>query len=182
MPQFRLTQKMAKKLQIETLNHPQVAEGSFYDDWVLDTIKVKRKDIVVFMHVRTRMALAMPLHEIGGAKNILSTFPVSLEWHINELLIEGYEDYGTQIRRFFDQSPCDYYFCKTDNRSVMTHLNQFKAILEDDIYSHDLVSQLVCDKSIAYWYTSLITNPENKKIYTRPQELWETFLCKDNKG
>ncbi|MCF6777932.1 hypothetical protein L3V83_15320 [Thiotrichales bacterium 19X7-9] len=177
MPQFRLTQKLSKRLKIDDLSEPKVIDEPFYDDWIADIFKIQRKDVIVFMHVKTRIGLSMPLYEIGGAKNILDCFPALLEWHINELLITNYEDFGSRIRNFFESTNLNkIYFCKTSDRSVLTHLNQFKDILEYESLKNNVISQRVCDEVTEYWHTNLITNPYNKKEYTKPVDLWVKML------
>ncbi|WP_440682958.1 DUF6933 domain-containing protein [Cysteiniphilum halobium] len=179
MAQFRLTAKMASRLKIGDLLQPQAQSLPFYDDWAVDLLKIQRKDVAVFMHIDTRVVLAIPLFEIGGAKYLFDSLPAMIEWAINELEIRGFEDYGCQIRDYFEPKLNKLEFCKTDNRSVTTHLNQFKQILEYECLRHGEVSQMVCDKTIEYWQSALITNPHTKKGYTRPIELWQSYLDGD---
>ncbi|WP_116963256.1 DUF6933 domain-containing protein [Fastidiosibacter lacustris] len=179
MAQFRLTAKMASRLKIMDL--PQSKEQSlpFYDDWAVDLLKIQRKDVAVFMHVNTRVTLAIPLFEIGGAKYLFDSLPAMIEWAINELEIPRFEDYGCQIRDYFEPQLKQLDFCKTDNRSVTTHLNQFKQILEFECFRHGEVSQIVCNKTMDYWQSALITNPHTKKEYTKPIALWQSYLDGD---
>ena len=131
------------------------------------------------MHVSTRLALAIPLYEIGGVKNLFDCFPVLLEWCLHELCVDYDEDLVYQIKDYFDPKLNTHYFCKTNNRSVMTHIKQFKTIIEYNSHACEVIDQQVCDKSIKYWYKNLITNPYNTKEYTRPGELWMSFIHND---
>ncbi|WP_119342803.1 DUF6933 domain-containing protein [Facilibium subflavum] len=179
MAQFRLTAKMASRLKITDLPQPKQQPLPFYDDWAVDLLKIRRKDVAVFMHINTRVTLAIPLFEIGGAKYLFDSLPAMIEWAINALEIPGFEDYGCQIRDYFEPQLNKLEFCKTDNRSVTTHLNQFKQILEFECSRHDEVSQMVCDKTMDYWQSALITNPHTKKGYTKPIKLWQSYLDGD---
>lgn len=174
MPQFRLTTKMAKKLKIEKLAEPIQTAQFFYDDWAVDLVRAQRKEVAIFMHIETRMALAVPLYEIGGAKFLFDCFPILLEWHLNELSLDIYEDFGLQVRNYFDPKLNKFHFCKTDNRSVTAHINQFKAILEHDTQVLGLINQQTCDNSIEYWQGNLITTP-NHPEFTTPAKLWEAL-------
>ena len=176
MAQFRLTAKMASRLKITDLPQPKEQSLPFYDDWAVDLLKIRRKDVAVFMHIDTRVVLAIPLFEIGGAKYLFDSLPAMIEWTINELEIRGFEEYGCQIRDYFEPKLNKLAFCKTDNRSVTTHLNQFKQILEYECSRHGEVSQMVCDKTMDYWQSALITNPHTKKEYTTPLKLWQYEL------
>ena len=179
MAQFRLTAKMAGKLQISDLLKPSNQALPFYDDWVADILKIMRKDVAVFMHVNTRVALAIPLYEIGGIKCLFDSVPAAIEWGINGLEISGFEDYGCEIRDYFEPKINELNFCKTENRSVTTHLNQFKQILEYECCHHKEISQVACDQIINYWQDMLITNPRTKKGYIKPIELWQSYLKGD---
>lgn len=176
MPQFRLTAKMAKKLKIDNLPQPKQVTGAFYDDWAVDLVRIMRKEVAVFMHIDTRVALALPLFEIGGAKYLFECFPALLQWEVNEWCIEGYEDFGSQIRDYFEPDSNDLYFCKTADRSITTHMNQFKAMIERKAYSMGAITQDACDKSMEWWRKNLITIPSNPTGYTNPVEQWESLL------
>ncbi len=179
MPQYRLTAKMAAKLKITNLNKPPSNALPFYDDWVVDLDRYSRKETAIFMHVGTRIVLAVPIYEIGGIKELFDCFPAVIEWGINELCIDGYEDFGSEIRNYFEPDINEVTFYKTDNRSVTTQLNQFKEVLAIDVLKAGHIDHTICNKSSEYWQEALITNPHTKKEYTRPIKLWASYLSDD---
>ena len=77
MPQFRLTAKMAKELKIMELGIPQEVAIP-YDDWYVHFVRVARKRVYIFIHIKTRLAIALPNYEIGGLENLFSCFAVQL--------------------------------------------------------------------------------------------------------
>lgn len=170
---------MADKLKINQLEKPNNQALPFYNDWIIDLVKIQRKEVAAFMHINTRIALAIPLFEIGGAKNLLNSFPALLQWAINDLCVEGYEDFGSQIRQYFEPN-INLTFFKTDNRGVTTHLNQFKRILTNEAMELGYIAQTVCDSSSQYWQTALISNPHKKNGYVTPLELWCSYLLNED--
>jgi hypothetical protein len=180
MPQFRLTAKMAKELKIDNLAESQTNLPNLYDDWYVDIIRIQRKKVVVFMHIDTRIALAMPIFEIGGMKYIFNCFAIALRELLYEINFDQYESLANKALEFFDVPEFEYIFCKTQNKSVTTHLTQFKFVLEHDIAIAGEITQSVCDKTAEYWLSGLIKDPENPKKYSKPIELLERYFDRES--
>jgi hypothetical protein len=128
------------------------------------------------MHVTTRIVLAIPIHEIGGIKQLFYAFPALLEWVINDLCIDCYEEFGSKIRSYFEPDKKPFLFCKPNNKSALAHMNQFKYLLEMKAGQHDDISQMLCDQCAESWQSHLISNPHKIKEYNRPYELWQSYL------
>jgi len=187
MPQFRLTIKLAKDLKIELQEQP-VEVVPIYDDWYVDLMRANRKKVVVFMHINTFMALAMPCTEIGGIKNMFECFPILLRDFLYDL---EFEDIAEQSYNYFDVSQESYTFTKTKNLTVLRFMTDFKYNLEYDMSRYG-VSQIVCDKVSKHWLKWLL-RPKGMKEYTRPMELMQKvfsgqgcfagdIICADSAG
>lgn len=87
MPQLRLTTKMAKELKILKLKDPNNCTA-LYDDWYVDVVRILRKKIFIFMHIHTRIALAIPSYEIGGIHNLFKCSLCSLTNSCISLIME----------------------------------------------------------------------------------------------
>lgn len=173
MAQCRVTAKMAKKLKLGNLLLPEKRVEGFYDDWCIDLTRIMRKEVIVFMHVDTRLALAMPVYEIGGIANMLDCFSILLKHLLYRLDFDKYERLVSDMTIFFEKLKTNPRFCKTDNRSVMTHMSQFKLVLDYKAAALNRIDQQVCDEVSDYWLESMITYPSNSDDYTSPIELWE---------
>ncbi len=173
MPQFRLTAAMAKDLKVKELSEPRLDLPRFYDDWYLDTIRAMRKKVVIAMHVRTRMAIAITLSDIGGLKKVFDFFPFILKHHLFECQLDRYADACIGIEGFYAVEDGEYTFTKTNNRSVNAHMTQFKHLLESEAYRYGAITQKVCDVASRDWLEWLVKTPESGNDYTRPFELWQ---------
>lgn len=119
MAQLRLTRKFAKDLHITKLQEPQETT-SIFDDWVVDVIRVQRKKVAMVTHVKSYLPFFLPYCEIGGANNIIHALVRSLTlW----LLENGYSRYRQPMCDLFAGRPA---FCKTANRKVLGHMNDYK--------------------------------------------------------
>lgn len=119
MPQFRLTQKFAKDLRISKLQEPQEAV-SIFDDWVVDVIRVQRKKVAMMTHVKSYLPFFIPYQAIGGSQNI----PQAIDMLLSEWMTKnGYSKYCQAINELFNQP---FHFCKTSDRKVIGHMNNFK--------------------------------------------------------
>ena len=105
---------MAKELKVDKLKYPANATV-LYDDWYLDIVRILRKKIFVFMHIQTRVALAIPNYEIGSIQGLFECFPLLFREFLNQL------DYGKIADEAFDFFSChkaEINFVKTDDKST----------------------------------------------------------------
>jgi hypothetical protein len=168
MPQIRLTAKMAKELKITELGFPSDNLFRIYDDWYWDVTRILRKKIFIFMHIKTRIGLAIPAYEIGGTSGLLECFPLLLREFLNEL---GYEKIADEAYDFFNTPLAELHFVKTDNKSILRYISAFKFILDFDARKANNINQILCDSTSRYWLKHLIKDTENPKDYTTPLKL-----------
>ena len=168
MPQLRLTAKMAKELKIIQLQLPTNNPTRLYDDWYVDITRILRKKIFIFMHINTRVGLAIPSYEIGGTQNLLECFPIYLREFFSQL---DYEEIAMEAYDFFTVSLTEISFTKTDNKSILRHVSTFKNILEFNAQRLGEIDQILCDKTSEYWLDYLIKDAFNPNNYTTPLKL-----------
>jgi len=119
MLQLRITQKFAKDLKLKKLPNPNPVD-SILDDWVIDLIRVQRRKVAMVTHVKTLMTFYIPYKDVGGVNNVPEAIGVKLsQW----LCKHGFSDLGEQALKLFQEKP---FFCKTDHRKVLGHMNEFK--------------------------------------------------------
>jgi len=181
MPQFRLTKRMADKLKVTSLEDPDNEVIPFYDDWYIELTRLGRLQVVLFMHVRTRLALAMPIHAIGGTRNILGCFPVLLRDFLLELDPDRFDVLDEPVFRLFDQPSPMVRYCRTNNKSVASHVRQFQDVLLQSSQKLGVVDQATCHDAMMFWSRILIKDPENSESYSQPAELFERLLNRHGK-
>lgn len=173
MLQIRLTVKMAKELKITELGLPSDNCFMPYDDWYWDVTRILRKKVFIFMHIKTRIGLAIPAYEIGGTSGLLECFPLLLREFFNEL---GYEKIADEAYDFFTAPLNALHFVKTDNKSILRYISDFKYILDFDARKANHVNQLLCDLTSRYWLKRLMKDTDNPKDYTTPLELTKALF------
>lgn len=131
MAQFRLTKKFATDMKVNQLHQPNLIT-SLFDDWFVDVIRVKRKKVAMATHAKSLLTFLLPYEQIGGAKSVPDCIGVSLNLFLNEHDLNISTD---QIDILFSQPPI---FCKTDNRKILGHMNDFKHCVEASIFHDDL--------------------------------------------
>jgi hypothetical protein len=114
------------------------------------------------MHIRTRIALAMPSYEIGGTQNLLACFPLLLREFFNQL---HYEKIATEAYDFFTVPLTDISFTKTDNQSIMRYVSDFKHILEFKAQKVNDITQALCDATSKHWLKHLMKDTLDPKDY-----------------
>jgi hypothetical protein len=121
MPQYRLTERFAKDCQIKATGLPEYVIFAM-DDWVLDILAIKNNKIVMATHVKTLCTLLAPYDLVGGPMKALEYIP---QLFGQFLLLCGYPPQGAaQAFRHLSEQPQK--FCKTNNRSVLGFMNDFK--------------------------------------------------------
>lgn len=175
MPQLRLTIKMQKELKVIHLQDPTNNPIRLYDDWYVDIVRIMRRKIFIFMHINTRVGLAIPSYEIGGAQNLLECFPLYLREFFSHL---NYEEIAIEAYNFFNDPQFEITFTKTDNKSILRHITTFKNILEFNAQRIGCIDQLLCDKTSEYWLDYLIKDNFKPNDYTTPLQLIKDLFDK----
>lgn len=177
MPQFRLTAKMAKELKISNLALPIEAALTF-DDWYVHVVRVARKRVYIFMHISTRMAIALPNYEIGGVRNLFPTFAVQLQHLLKKLDYQRYSAIADEAFEFFNQPMNNFRFTKTADKSTIRYVSDFDYMLNFETEKQYMldhrqydITQRVCDIVSYSWLSYLIKDPLNPKGYTYPKDL-----------
>jgi hypothetical protein len=172
---------MADKLKITTLEEPDNELIPFYDDWYIDLTRIGRLQVAIFMHVRTRLALAMPIHAIGGMRNLFGCFPVLFRDFLLELDPDRFDILDEPLFRLFDQPSPMIRYCRTNNKSVASHVRQFQDVLLQSSQRLGVVDQITCDDAMRFWSGTPIKDPENSESYSRPAELFARLLSRYGK-
>ncbi|NMY03825.1 hypothetical protein HBO12_12745 [Pseudomonas sp. WS 5059] len=102
--------------------------------WQLHTVKIKRKSVLLAMHMETRFAMVF----VGIKQNDLHDFTRSfVERWLNEMLRVGMQlgffseaDFPSVFERFVQQH-LEFELVQRSDRSVQGHMNQNLAHLED---------------------------------------------------
>ncbi len=176
MPQLRLTVKMAKELKIAELGLPRDNHFKLCDDWYWDVTRILRRKVFIFMHIRTRIGLAIPAYEIGGTSGLLECFPLLLREFFNEL---GYEKVADEAYDFFTAPLGELHFVKTDNKSILRYVSDFKFILDFEARKANNINQLLCDLTSRRWLKHLMKNTTDPKDYTTPLKLTKTLFKRE---
>lgn len=164
MAQFRLTQKFADDYKIRPLFEPSQTD-SLFDDWVIDVVRIRRKKVAMVTHTRTLITFLISYAEVGGAKNIPACIPLLLKKLLNA---RGFSEYAGEITELFDNTPL---FCKTQNQSILGHMNDFKRRIEAKTYRAPF-EVINWDDLMAYLHNAII----NAAAYARPLELVDRML------
>ncbi len=129
MPQYRLTQKFARHLKITRLQDP-LPVASRVDEWCIDAVIFQRKRIAMATHVQSLLTFLLPYQLVGRVRNVPDCLPVLL----NEfLLAHDLEKSAQQVDHTFSETP---HFCKTTNRQLLGHMNDFKRCLSVMVQTH----------------------------------------------
>lgn len=123
MPQFRLTQRYAKDCRVEKLVEPNPMTH-ILDDWFIDVIRIQRKKVAMVVHAKSLFTFLLPYAEIGCAVNVPACIGVLLQEFLqkNDLM-----DRHEQVIKLFRDPMV---FCKTNDRRVLGHMNDFKRYVE----------------------------------------------------
>lgn len=182
MPQFRLTAKMAKELKISNLGQPQET-SLHYDDWYVHVVRIARKRVYIFMHITTRLAIALPNYEIGGIQNLFPSFALQLQRILKELDYDAYGNIADEACQFFEQPKDCLTFTKTAHKSTIRYIADFDYMLNFELEKRYMldrsqceITQEICDEISQYWLSYLIKDPLNPKGYIYPKDLVARIL------
>ena len=111
MPNFRLTNAISKKLNIDDLESPtDMKIHKFFDDWCINIARIKRKEILIFAHTESLIFHSIPIFEIGGIKNAFDCFPILIRDFLHAIDFDKYEKIGNQFYEHFHKTPSFYKF------------------------------------------------------------------------
>ncbi len=117
--QFRITQKYASDCKIDNLSLP-CDTLSPLDDWFIDMFRIHRKKIAMITHAKSTYTFFIPYAAVGGAKAIPECVSVLIE---KFLYRENLSHHIDELRRLSNENPV---FCKTVDRKILGHMNDFK--------------------------------------------------------
>lgn len=174
MPQFRLTAKMAKELKVIELNPPNNCIR-LYDDWYVDITRILRKTVFIFMHIQSRITLAIPNYEIGGTQNLLDSFPALLKHFLNQLC---YHHIADKVYNFFTCSLEQMSFVKTNDKSTLRYICEFTNTLKFKAERSGYIDQSICNAVSEHWQNHFIKSNIDSTQYTTPLKLLKNLLGK----
>lgn len=174
MPQLRLTAKMAKELKITQLQNPDNCT-KLYDDWYVDVTRILRKKVFVFMHVHSKIALAVPSYEIGGIHGLFECFALLLREFLNSL---DYDEIAEQAYDYFCCPKSQINFVKTNDKSTLRYISTFKFSLEYEANKYQIIDQELCDETSQWWKNHFLQDKSRVNAYTTPLKLLESLLTK----
>lgn len=126
MAQFRLTQQFARDLKVIPDESPDATPHPL-DDWIADVFRINRKKVAIVTHVDTLISFIFPYSAVGGAKNVLDFLPLDIEEYLRD---QNFETFVESMLAVFNQTPI---FTKTKNQKVLSHMNDFKEIIQGSI-------------------------------------------------
>ncbi len=177
MAQFRLSKKIASRLKIKKLASEAQEQGlPFYDDWLIDVFTVLKREIIVFVHVKSRIALSIPLYEVGGMENLFNTFRSLHTCMMHGCFEKTYKIYSNEVDAFFDFEQNLPKCYKVDDHSALTSLKQFKDVFKCYVKDVGYMGQDTCTNVSNYWTHIIIKNPYSDYDYTTPCGLFLEFV------
>ena len=131
MAQFRLTKKFATDIGISKLETP-IHRIEAVDDWFIDVLRIQRRKIAMVTHAKSLVTFLLPYKHVGGAKAVPNQVGRLLKQFLRD---NNLPQLDNQIDQIFQKVPT---FCKTDNRKILGHMNDFKRCVEARIYYNGL--------------------------------------------
>lgn len=174
MPQFRLTHKMAKELKIIQLNKPNNC-AKLYDDWYVDVTRVLRKKVIIFIHIDTKIAFAIPIYEIGGIHSIFKYFALLFRDFLYKL---DFDEIAEQAYNYLNIPKASINFVKTSDKSTLRYASTFKFLLDREARDQNEINQVICNTVIHRWLTYMIQDKKRPNDYTCPLKLFAELLIK----
>ena len=161
MAQFRLTKKFATDIRATKLAQPNPV-SRILDDWFIDVIRVQRKKVAMATHAKSLLTFLLPYEEVGGAKSVPDGVGVLLDMFLRENDLDVGEG---QVEKIFSEPPT---FCKTDNRKVLGHMNDFKNCVQATVFHHDMNFHDINWDEVMH---SINHTPVNMQGYTYPIDI-----------
>ena len=168
MAQFRTTQKFAADYKISGLLGP-LQTLSLLDDWFIDVMKIHRKKIAIITHAKTLFTFIIPYAQVGGARSM----PECVHRLLQQFLFDrSFFEYIDSIDQLFAKQPL---FCKTQDRQVLGHMNEFKRCIE--ARTHDVPYDAIDWNDLMRFTNNILINVRPIG-YTRASELMDQLLNK----
>ncbi len=172
MAQLRITKKFAADLKLTRLPEP-LTTTQILDDWYIDVIRANRKKVAMITHGESKLTFFLPYADVGGAKSISKCIPVL----INEFLTANdFENHTKDVEKIFSPEPV---YCKTVNKSVLSHMKNMKLYLESTIgrqlYLYDEINWEDVTEEMHNYLLSY-----NRKDYYKPIEIMYSILDPDS--
>ena len=127
MTQFRITNKYAKDLRLKNLPLP-CHTAHILDDWFVDCLYIARKKVAMAVHGKSLYTLFISYSESGGTKYVSGMIGMRILKFLDQNGITSHMD---QARKLFDTQSV---FCKTADRKILAHMNDFKQQVDGYIY------------------------------------------------
>jgi hypothetical protein len=177
---FTVTRQGKKQSPLE----PTPAIGDTQQDnhlvssWLVHTIKVQRKNVLIAMHIQTRYAMVFTGLRKGDWPEFFNQW---LERLFNNMQFFGEEfelcdeaSFHTMFNQFIHLHPKPH-FCQRGDRSVQSHINDVVWHFEYRVHEVGCLpdAQQEC-ASFDEWVNSMIRSTKTKKDYFHPDE--EMFL------
>lgn len=124
---LRLTQKAVKDFKISNLQDP-VPSLSVFDDWAVDVLRICRKKVAMVTHAKSKLTFFIPYSASKGTAELNKKIFTYLSYFMNAHEILNQEE---NIQKL---STSDITPCKTNDRRLLGHMNDFKRCLEGFIY------------------------------------------------
>ena len=119
MATFFITRKFSKDIKVDKFSEPPTVLDSF-DGWFIDIFRVQRKKIAIATHATTYLTFFLPYCDIGGAVSVPDCVGVLVAQLLYDQECTRHAD---NVQNMFENK---HIFCKTNNRKVLGHMNDFK--------------------------------------------------------
>lgn len=179
---FTVTRQGKKQSPIEPPAIPAISdtqhENQPVSSWLVHTIKIQRKHVLIAMHATTRYAMVFTGLKKGDWAEFVNQW---LERLFNNMQFLGEEfelcdeaSFHTMLNQFIRLHPT-LHFCQRGDRSVQSHLNDVVWHFENRVYEVGNLpdGQEQCS-SFDEWVNSIIRSTKAQKDYFHPDE--EMFL------
>ncbi|WP_213876358.1 hypothetical protein [Pseudomonas sp. dw_358] len=176
--EFFSSKKAGKPVsQVEPALYPNVKverdeQGRLLEQWVLHVVTLKRKHLVIAMHVKTRFVMAfldIKKNDFDGFRRRF-TEQWLLEMNYMAEYIGIFQHFDYQPRAdLFGQLHQQVHLCKGSDRSVSGHINLFNDTLQ--YHGRDFVEEAKDDPSVLHeWFNQGLVKTGPKEEYGTPRE------------
>lgn len=124
---LRLTQKAAKDFKISNLQDP-VPSLSVFDDWAVDVLRICRKKVAMVTHAKSKLTFFLPYSASKGIAELNNKIFTHLSYFMKNHEIPNQDDHIQKL------ATSEITACKTNDRRLLGHMNDFKRCLEGYIY------------------------------------------------
>jgi len=83
----------------------------------------------------------------------------------------GFDKIADEAYDFFTAQVNEIHFVKTDNKSMLRYISEFKFILDFEARKANDINQVLSDLTAKYWLKHLIKDTTDPKNYTTPLKL-----------